>query len=171
MNRDITISTDSARGAWKRRAALAAVAVALLAGTVLLSAGISGAAATGDRFTGDRKETERFLIYNRSIELTPEQEKVRVEALEALPAPCCSQYSAATCCCPCNMALATWGLAKHLIVDEGYGVAEVRAAVAEWHRAINPEGFSGDVCSTTGGCGRPFAKNGCGGMKESNLVF
>ncbi len=167
MNRSLAPDVPTSRRPWNRRAPLAALVVALLAGGALVSAGGSTA---GHGFTGDRAETERFLIYNKSIELTPEQEKVRVEALEALPAPCCSQYSAATCCCPCNMALATWGLAKHLIVDEGYGVEQVRAAVAEWHQAINPKGFSGDVCST-GGCKRPFAQNGCGGMRESELAF
>jgi hypothetical protein len=168
MNRETRITVDRPHPARRRSIALVAVGVALVAAAAAVYA--AGSAATGPRFTGDRAETERFLVYNRSIELTPEQEKVRVEALEALPAPCCSQYTAATCCCPCNMALATWGLAKHLIVDQGYGVAEVRAAVAEWHRAINPEGFSGDVCASPGGCGRPFAKNGCGGMDERHLV-
>lgn len=170
MNRDINTSPEPALEPWRRRAALAAVVVVLLVGAVLFSTAVFGAGPAGDRFTGDRAETQRFLIYNQSIELTPEQEEVRTEALEALPAPCCSQFSAATCCCNCNMALATWGLAKHLIVDEGYGVAEVRGAVAAWHKAINPGGFSGDACFT-GGCNRPFAKNGCAGMKESELVF
>jgi hypothetical protein len=114
---------------------------------------------------GSREETERFLAYERAIQLTPEQEAVRVAALDALPAPCCKEFSAATCCCPCNMARSTWGLAKHLIVHEGAGVERVRAAAAAWHRAINPAGFSGDVCAT-GGCGRAFAHNGCGGMGE-----
>ena len=95
---------------------------------------------------------------------------MRREALEALPAPCCENFSAATCCCECNMARATWGLAKHLIVEKGYDAATVRTAVADWHRAINPGGFSGDACFTSG-CGRPFAKNGCGGMNEGALVF
>jgi hypothetical protein len=121
-------------------------------------------------FTGDAAETQRFLGYFRSIELTKEQEAVRREALEALPAPCCAKFSAATCCCPCNMAKASWGLAKHLIVEQGAAVVEVRAAVSEWYRAINPGGFSGDACFT-GGCARPFAENGCGGMKDSELVF
>jgi hypothetical protein len=120
--------------------------------------------------TGDRPETERFLEYERTIDLTPEQEAIRVEALEALPAPCCKQFSAATCCCKCNMARATWGLAKHLIVDQGADVETVRTTVAQWHHAINPDGFSGDSCFT-GGCSRSFRDNGCGGMKDGELVF
>jgi len=118
----------------------------------------------GPTFTGERAETERFIAWERDIELTPEQEKVRVAALTPLPAPCCKDFSAATCCCRCNMAKATWGLAKHMIV-EGSSAEQVRAAVAAYHLAINPDGFSGDVCAT-GGCGRAFAHNGCGGMGE-----
>ena len=121
------------------------------------------------RAAGDRAETERFLEYYETIQLTAEQEAVRVEALEALPAPCCKQFSAATCCCQCNMARAGWGLAKHLIVEEGMDAAGVREQVAAWHVAINPAGFSGDSCFT-GGCGRAFRDNGCGGMQASHLV-
>lgn len=138
--------------------------------SLLLVVGGSLLGATPERFTGDRQETERFLSYDRTIELTAVQEKIRVEALEALPAPCCEKFSAATCCCKCNMARASWGLAKHLIVHQGYDAKQVRAAVGEWHRAINPGGFTGDSCFT-GGCGRPFAENGCGGMKDSQLVY
>lgn len=115
-------------------------------------------------FTGERAETERFIAWERDIQLTAEQEAVRVAALTPLPAPCCKEFSAATCCCRCNMAKATWGLAKHMIV-EGSSAEKVRAAVAAYHLAINPDGFSGDVCAT-GGCGRAFAHNGCGGMGE-----
>ena len=118
----------------------------------------------GPTFTGHRAETERFIAWERDIQLTAEQEKVRVAALTPLPAPCCKEFSAATCCCRCNMAKATWGLAKHMIV-EGSSAEQVRAAVAAYHLAINPDGFSGDVCAT-GGCGRAFAHNGCGGMGE-----
>lgn len=133
-------------------------------------AGSSTAEPEQSRFTGNRAETERFLGYYESIQLTAEGEANRVEALEALPAPCCAQFSAATCCCECNMARATWGLAKHLIAEEGAGVDEVRDAVSEWHRAINPNGFSGSACFT-GGCARTFKNDGCGGMKRGDLVL
>jgi hypothetical protein len=126
--------------------------------------GAAAADAGGPTFTGDRAETERFIAWEGDIQLTAEQEKLRVAALTPLPAPCCKEFSAATCCCRCNMAKATWGLAKHMIV-EGASEEEVRTAVASFHLAINPDGFSGDVCAT-GGCGRPFAHNGCGGMGE-----
>lgn len=157
----------------------AALAVFVLAAATLSLAGQPGSpsrkpgvspTANTARFTGDRGEIERFLAYERDIVLTPQQEKVRIAALTELPAPCCKSFPAATCCCPCNMARATWGLAKHLIVHQRAGAERVRAAVAEWHRAINPRGFSGDACFT-GGCSRAFAKNGCGGMKKGELVF
>jgi hypothetical protein len=149
--------------------ALAGAAGALAGADPAPRAQRSGADATAadandPTFIGHRAETERFLAWERDIQLTPEQEKVRVTALTPLPAPCCKEFSAATCCCRCNMAKATWGLAKHMIV-EGASAEEVRTAVASFHRAINPDGFSGDVCAT-GGCGRPFAHNGCGGMGE-----
>lgn len=121
-------------------------------------------------FDGGREETARFVAWNAAITLTPEQEAVRVAALEALPAPCCQEFTADECCCPCNMAKATWGLAKHLIAIEGRGTEEVRAAVAAWHHAINPEGFAGDSCAT-GKCNLPFRHDGCGGMDGRHLVF
>lgn len=114
-------------------------------------------------------QTKEFIGYDDSIELTPEQEAVRVEALSALPAPCCSDNSAATCCCPCNMAKSTWGLAKYLITEKGATVEQVRQAAQDWHRFINPDGFSGDVCYT-GGCNRAFKDNGCGGMNPNAPV-
>jgi hypothetical protein len=120
-------------------------------------------------FTGDRGETERLLAFDKSIQLTAAQEKVRLEALTPMAAPCCKQFSAATCCCRCNMMRARDGLAKHLIADLGLDATSVRASVAAWHQAINPDGFTGDSCST-GQCGHAFADNGCGGMGEGQLV-
>jgi len=153
---------DAWRSSWRLRLGFALLSLTLAAVVV--------AATNPEAFTGDRAETERFLAYERDIQLTPEQEDVRVAALTPLPAPCCKKFSAATCCCRCNMAKATWGLAKHLIVHERASAELVRSRVAAWHQAINPDGFSGDACFN-GGCGRPFVKNGCGGMDEGNLVF
>ena len=127
------------------------------------------ASGSGTAFTGDRAETLAFMKDYAEIQLTPEQEAIRVEALESLPAPCCAKFSAATCCCECNMARATWGLAKRLIAIEGYGADRVRSTVSEWHRAINPDGFSGEACFE-GGCSRAFDHDGCGGMRADNLV-
>jgi len=119
---------------------------------------------------GSRAEAERFMGYHRSIDLTPEQEATKREALEAIPAPCCSNFSVATCCCECNLAKTIWGLSNFLIAEKGSGVEQVRDAVNAWIQAINPSGFTGDSCFT-GGCGRPFQEGGCGGMHESQLIF
>jgi hypothetical protein len=121
-------------------------------------------------FTDVKSQTLEFHRYHRTIQLTPEQHDVMREALTDIPAPCCSDRSALTCCCECNMAKSWWGLSKHLIADRGLGAEQVRVAVNEWLEFINPEGFSGDVCYT-GGCGRPFRENGCGGMNENHVSF
>jgi hypothetical protein len=126
--------------------------------------------AAAPTFTGERAETERFIAYDKSIQLTAAQEAIRVEALTPIPAPCCKEFSAATCCCRCNMMRARDGLAKHLIANLGADAAKVRTSVTAWHEAINPDGFSGDSCST-GGCGKSFQHNGCGGMTDGQLVF
>ena len=150
-------------------AGMVAVAAGSLAAVAVAAEPTARARQTADgetppAFTGERAEAERFIAWERDIRLSAEQEEVRVAALTPLPAPCCKEFSAATCCCRCNMAIATWGLAKHMIV-EGASAEEVRGAVAAYHLAINPEGFSGDVCAT-GGCNRAFRHNGCGGMGE-----
>lgn len=120
-------------------------------------------------FTGDRAETERFIRYFHTIELTPEQERVKVEALSTIPAPCCADNPLATCCCPCNMAKAAWGLSAWLITEKGYGVDEVNQAARDWLAAANPGGFTGNACYT-GGCGRPIDENGCGGMDDRRVL-
>ena len=121
------------------------------------------------KFTDARKQTREFIGYFRSIALTPEQERIKVEALSVLPAPCCSKYSLATCCCPCNMSKAVWGMAAWLITEKGQGVEEVRQAAVDWLAFINPNGFSGQACFN-GGCKRPNAHDGCGGMDEAELL-
>lgn len=138
------------------------VAAAAKAQTVHTVAGLS--------FHDVAAQTREFIAYDDSIQLTPEQEAIRVEALSAIPAPCCSQYSAATCCCPCNMAKAVWGLSKYLITEKAADAAQVRQAAKDWFGFINPKGFSGDACFT-GGCGRAFHANGCGGMSKDHPVF
>mgnify|MGYP003343809689 CR=1 FL=1 len=128
------------------------------------------AVASPIEFTDVRKHTEDFVGYYNSIELTPEQELVKRQALSRIPAPCCSDKSAYTCCCPCNMAKSWWGLSHHLIANEGASADEVKAAVEGWIEIIGPKGFSGKACYT-GGCVRPFHRNGCGGMNENQIVF
>jgi hypothetical protein len=149
---------------------IAAVAVAALVALSVLLQDEQSAIASPIEFTDVSKQTREFIGYNTSIKLTPEQELVKRKALSAIKAPCCSDNSAYTCCCPCNMAKSWWGLANHLIVDEGYGEEEVQAGVEGWIDFIGPRGFSGDACYK-GGCGRPFHRNGCGGMNENQILF
>lgn len=138
--------------------ALAALAVAMLS-----IAAAPKPKASDLKFTDVQAQTKEFIGYYKTIQLTSEQEAIKRAALTQLPAPCCSENTAYTCCCPCNMAKSVWGLSAYLITQKGYDAEHLKAKVAEWHKFINPAGFSGNVCST-GGCGRSFAKNGCGGM-------
>jgi len=115
-----------------------------------------------------RAEAARYMAYNRSIKLTPQQATVKRKALEEIPAPCCSKYSMETCCCECNLARTVWGLSNHLIAERSLSADEVRAEVKAWISRINPEGFTGNACFS-GGCNRSFDDNGCGGMNEREL--
>jgi hypothetical protein len=121
-----------------------------------------------DRFRGSRTEAAQFIQYYKTITLTPDQERTKHEALASIPAPCCSRFSIATCCCPCNLAKAVWGLSHDLIANQQQDVAGVRQAVQAWLQTVNPGGFSGDACFTRG-CQRAFADNGCGGMDERHI--
>lgn len=114
------------------------------------------------------EQAVQFIAYYNSIALTEEQEQIKSEALEPMPAPCCDQSSAATCCCPCNLSKATWGLANHLIADLDYDAEGVRQVVEEWIAFTNPGGYSGRACYD-GQCNRPFDADGCGGMDENSL--
>lgn len=142
-----------------------ALVVATMAGAIAIPASAPG------EDTSVRDRTEKYIAYNQSIKaLTPEQRVVMERALSSLPAPCCSKYTALTCCCACNLSRTVWGLSKHLIVAQNYGAEQVRESVSKWIQAVNPDGFSGKVCET-GGCGRPFHANGCGGMDSSKIAF
>ncbi len=121
------------------------------------------------QFTDAARQTKQFIGYYRTIKLTPEQERIKVEALSALAAPCCSKFTLATCCCPCNMSKAVWGMAAWLITEKGQGVEQVRQAAVDWLAFVNPNGFSGEAC-TKGRCNRPTAHDGCGGMNEAELL-
>lgn len=148
--------------------ALAAVTVFPLSGYLL--AGDDEVDWAAGRFAGSREEVETFMAYNRSIELTAPQEEIRTTALKAIPAPCCSKFSAATCCCECNLTRSIWGLSKYLIIERGAGAEQVRQAVTAWIGTLNPAGYPGDTCFT-GGCNKSFKTSGCGGMKENKLIF
>ena len=119
-------------------------------------------------FTDARRQAAEFISYDRSISLTPEQKQIMDQALSSIPAPCCDQFSIATCCCPCNLAKSTWGLSKFLIAKQQATATQVRAAAAEWLQFTNPGGYTGDACFTKG-CNRPFEANGCGGMDDRHI--
>ncbi len=120
-------------------------------------------------FHNVRSDAERFIDYYSAIRLTPAQERIKAEALDSIPAPCCKKFSMKTCCCPCNLAKSAWGLSNYLIAKKGYGAPEVKSAVVGWLAFTNPKGFTGDACFT-GGCKRPFAENGCGGMDATHVI-
>jgi hypothetical protein len=120
-------------------------------------------------FTDAQAQARQFIGYYHTIALTASQQEIKRQALENLPAPCCRDYPALTCCCQCNLSKSVWGLSHYLIAQKGYDAARVRATVERWLRFVNPGGFSGDACYT-GGCDRAFDRNGCGGMSEARLV-
>ena len=119
-------------------------------------------------FQDARAQAAKFIGYHDSIKLSSEQEKIKESALSTIPAPCCGEYSIATCCCPCNLAKSVWGLSHYLIAKAGFNTEELRQAVSEWIQFTNPGGYTGDACHN-GGCKRPFEKNGCGGMDAKNI--
>jgi hypothetical protein len=121
-------------------------------------------------FQDVRAQTKQFLAWSDSITLTPEQQKIKEEVLSSIPTTCCSKFPMLTCCCACNMAKTIWGLSNHMLAHEGADAKRLRAAVLEWTRFIGPKGFTGDACFK-GGCARPFADNGCGGMDSEKVVF
>ncbi len=159
-----------------RRATLSpTVAVIAAIGIASAFAGAPFAAAAARR--GDdrsaprtvRAQAEQYIDYWNAIPLNVAQERVKAEALNAIKAPCCSDYTILTCCCPCNLAKGVWGLSHYLIAKKGYTAPQVKKAVLGWLESINPGGFAGNACFT-GGCKRPFAKNGCGGMEATQVI-
>ena len=143
----------------------------LLACLVLAAATLPLAAtpvSTPLRFTDVQRDTAKFMGWHRSITLTAPQEAVKRAALEAVPAPCCSDNSAYTCCCPCNLSKTLWGLSNYVIAKKGVNAAQLKEVVDAWMSAAGPSGYSGDSCYQ-GGCEREFHNNGCGGMDESKL--
>lgn len=120
-------------------------------------------------FKDARAQAVEFIDYYNSIKLTPEQERIKKAALSKIPAPCCAEFSIATCCCPCNLAKSVWGLSHYLIAKAGLGVDEVHRTAQDWMQFTNPDGYTGDACHK-GGCKRPFHENGCGGMDEHHIL-
>ena len=156
------------------RKSLLLVAVALVIAVILVPpsamAANPGLGPSGGMFHDVKSQTEAFIGYFKTMTLSPNELKVRNEALASIPAPCCDNFSAATCCCVCNLARSIWGLSNYLIQEEGYSAEKVRGTVNEWLAFTNPGGYSGNACFN-GGCGRPFYRDGCGGMEEGKLVI
>ncbi|MBU2559478.1 hypothetical protein KKA03_01115 [archaeon] len=147
------------------------VVAALLAGCTGGASNNSAGEPTksGYEFYSVEEQTPIFISYYNSIKLTPAQEKIKNDALSRMPAPCCTDYSMASCCCPCNFAKSTWGLAAHLIVNEGYNADQVEDAANTWIAFAYPNGYEGDACYE-GRCGVEFENDGCGGMTEQLII-
>jgi len=122
------------------------------------------------KFNDVKAQAKEFIADYRSIKLSPAQEKIKVEALSDISAPCCSTFPMATCCCPCNLAKSVWGLSSFLIAKKNYNVKQVKEAVIAWIQFTNPSGFNGKACFQNR-CEAAFHKDGCGGMKEENFVY
>ena len=152
-----------------------AVIACLAALAAVLGAGAEPSADRGDawlagEFEGSREEVLELMAHYEAIQLTPEQEAVRREALGPVPAFCCKNFSAATCCCECNLSRTLWGLSKVLITQKNADAGQVRDAVRALVEVLNPSGYRGDTC-TTGRCNTPFKKGGCGGMNKDRLLL
>jgi len=152
------------------RVALLVLAVLVSGATARNGAEPTETAKVDIEFTDVKKQTREFMEYYETIDLTREQELVKLEALSKLSAACCADNSAYTCCCVCNLSRTVWGLTAYLIAERDYGAAQVREAVREWIRFVNPDGFSGDACYR-GGCARSFENNGCGGMSPGRVIW
>lgn len=143
----------------KRSLVLLALLVPVLS-PALFAAGPAGPV----RFHDAQKQSQEFMGYYQSIILSFQQEAIKKQALSTIPAPCCSENSIYTCCCPCNLAKTVWGLSNYLIAKQGYNSEQVHQAAVDWIKFVNRNGYPGDTCHTAGGCQRPFAQSGCGGM-------
>jgi hypothetical protein len=117
-----------------------------------------------------RQRTAELIGFATSIRLTPEQVKVKADALLSIPAPCGKRNSLAVRCCGCNLFKSIGGLANQMIAREGADAGRVRQAVLDWIGRTNPGGYSGAACDSKR-CERPFREDGCGGMNEARLVF
>jgi hypothetical protein len=143
---------------------------ALAAAVILAVATWPASGADEIVFKDVKQQTAQFMEWYKTIKLTPQQESVKKAALTALPAPCCSDNTAYTCCCECNVSRTIWGLSHYLIAKQGASATQVTAKVKKWIAFVNPNGSGGKACYS-GGCARPFAKDGCGGMNPAQVTF
>jgi hypothetical protein len=146
--------------------------------------------ATGYGIPLSLENTQQFIDWYNSMELSAEQQAIRDAALSPLVAPCCDEYPMSTCCCKCNLSRSVWGLSAYLITEKGYGVEQVQEAALQWLHFIRPDyyvaseleqegmapglwGFTTESTCFAGHCDRPFYTEtsdghlgGCGGMEE-----
>ncbi|MHB0972418.1 MAG: hypothetical protein ACYC7A_03970 [Thermoanaerobaculia bacterium] len=115
-------------------------------------------------------QSRQFIGYYSSIRLAAEHEAIKREVLAPMPAACCKNSNALTCCCTCNLSKTIWGLSNYVLAQHGANADQLRKTVRAWKDHVNPAGYSGDTCYS-GGCSRALDDNGCGGMSESNLVL
>lgn len=130
--------------------------------------------------------TQQFIDYYDSGRLTPEQESMVQDALLPLAAPCCDDNSMATCCCPCNLAKAVWGLSGYLVAEKNYDVGQVGESALQWLRFIRGDYYVAQELRKKGkdptefglpredscyadACDLSFADAGCGGMGQLKL--
>lgn len=117
-----------------------------------------------------KDQLRTYMRYDSEITLDADQQAVRRDVLAKIPAPCCSSYTAETCCCACNLSRALWGFTKHLITEKGLGPSQLDREVRDWLAKLRPTGFSGDACFK-GRCGDSIRDGACGGMNPENLNF
>ena len=95
----------------------------MLAGLVaVIVVSVASLPAAKDEIVFDdvKARTRQFMEWEKTIRLTPEQEAVKKAALTAMPAPCCDDNSAYTCCCSCNVSRASRSVVG---VGSGLGAA------------------------------------------------
>jgi hypothetical protein len=119
-------------------------------------------------FRDAKAQAQEFIGYYKTISLTPEQEAIKKAALQPMPAACCHNSSAYTCCCPCNLSKTIWGLSNLAISKYGANASDVRQVVDAWLGFTNPNGFQGTSCYQ-GRCEEKPSKDGCAGMNEDDL--
>lgn len=134
--------------------------------------------------------TQMFIDWYNTIELTQAEHMMRDEALAVFVAPCCDEYPMSTCCCECNLSRSIWGLCAYLISEHGYSIDQLRVAALQWSQFIRPDyyvaqalekagrnavlyGVSTESSCFTDRCELPFHREvgtryigGCGGMED-----
>lgn len=160
---------DMKRTTFAVLAALVIVTAAATACSTQASNGTESAVGATIQFHDARQQATEFIAYYNAIQLTEDQERIKEAALTQIPAPCCNDYTIATCCCPCNLAKSAWGLANHLIAERGMGAPAVKEVVADWLTFANDGNLEHDACYKNR-CNQPMKDAACGGMDERRVL-